>query len=136
MSMFGSIVPLLVGSAMLMLDLARIGVLSWIIPVVQVVTVIAAVAFAVAQPNLDDVGTRALMVALLAPYLVTWLAIGVHLIRELPPATRDEQLTDPRRPPLEDTTKAAVSSWPGGRNDLHVQVLTKEASHESSFELR
>jgi hypothetical protein len=86
MSMFGSIVPLLVGSAMLTLDLARIGVLSWIIPVVQVVSVIAAVAFAVAQPNLDDVGTRALMVALLAPYLVTWLAIGVHLVRDSPPA--------------------------------------------------
>jgi hypothetical protein len=86
MSMFGSIVPLLVGSAVLMLDLARIGVLSWVIPVVQVVTVIAAVAFTVAQPNLDDMGTRALMVALLAPYLLTWLAIGVHLLRELPPA--------------------------------------------------
>jgi len=84
MSMFGSIVPLLVGSAMLMLDLARIGVLSWVIPVVQVVTVIGAVAFAVSQPNLDDVGTRALMVAMLAPYLVTWLAIGVHLLRESP----------------------------------------------------
>ena len=60
MSMFGSIVPLLVGSAMLMLDLARIGVFSWAIPVVQVVSVIAAVVFTVAQPNLDDAGTRAL----------------------------------------------------------------------------
>jgi hypothetical protein len=85
-SMVGSIVPLLVGSAMLMLDLARIGVLSWVIPVVQVVSVIVAVPFAVAQPNLDDVGTRALMVALLAPYVVTWLAIGVHILRGLPAA--------------------------------------------------
>jgi hypothetical protein len=86
LSMFGYIVPLLVGSAMLMFDLARIGVISWVIPVVQVVTVIAAVAFAVAQPNLDDAGTRALMVALLAPYLVTWIAVGVHLLRGLPAA--------------------------------------------------
>ena len=84
MSMFGSVVPLLVGSAMLMVDLARIGVFSWVIPVVQIVTVIVAVAFAVGQPNLDDAGTRALMVALLAPYLVTWLAIGVQLLRGLP----------------------------------------------------
>jgi hypothetical protein len=83
-SMVGSIVPLLVGSAMLMLDLARIGVLSWVIPVVQVISVIVAVPFTVAQPNLDDVGTRALMVALLAPYVVTWLAIGVQLLRGLP----------------------------------------------------
>ena len=64
---------------MLMVDLARIGVFSWVIPVVQVVSVIAAVVFTVAQPNLDDVGTRALMAALLAPYLVTWIAIGVRL---------------------------------------------------------
>ena len=84
MSMFGAIVPLLVGSAMLMLDLARIGVFSWVIPVVQVVSVIVAVLFAVAQPNLDDAGTRALMVALLAPYLVTWLALGMQLLRGLP----------------------------------------------------
>jgi hypothetical protein len=86
LSMFGSLVPLLVGSAMLMLDLARIGVFSWAIPVVQVVSVIAAVVFTVAQPNLDDAGTRALMVALLAPYLVTWIAIGVQLFRGLPAA--------------------------------------------------
>jgi hypothetical protein len=86
MSMFGSIVPLLIGSAMLMLDLARVGVLSWVIPIVQVVTVIAAVTFAATQPNLDDVGTRALMVALLAPYVLTWLAIGVQLLRGLRPA--------------------------------------------------
>ena len=86
MSMFGSVVPLLVGSAMLMLDLARIGVFSWVIPVVQLITVIAAVAFAVAQPNLDDAGTRALMVALLAPYVLTWFAIGASLFRGVPPA--------------------------------------------------
>ena len=84
LSMGASIVPLLIGSAMLMLDLARLGVLSWVIPVVQVLTVIAAVAFAVAQPNLDDLGTRALLVALLAPYVVTWLAMGVQLFRGLP----------------------------------------------------
>ena len=63
---------------MLMSDLARIGVLSWVIPIVQVVSVIVAFPFAVAQPNLDDAGARALIVALLAPYLVTWLAIGVQ----------------------------------------------------------
>jgi len=86
MSMGGSIVPLLIGSAMLMLDLARIGVLSRVIPVVQLITVIVAIVLAATQPNLDDVGTRALMVALLAPYLVTWLEIGVQLLRGLPSA--------------------------------------------------
>jgi hypothetical protein len=84
LSMVGSVVPLLVGSAMLMLDLARIGLISWVIPVVQLVSVIAGIVFAVGQPNLDDAGTRALMVALLAPYLVTWLALGVQLLRGLP----------------------------------------------------
>jgi hypothetical protein len=86
MSMFGSIVPLMVGSIMLMFDLARIGLLSWVIPVVQLVNVIVAVPFAVAQPNLDDASTRAFLVALLAPYVVTWLALGVRLLRGLPAA--------------------------------------------------
>ena len=45
-----------------------------------------AVPFAVAQPNLDDAGTRAFLVALLVPYVVTWLALGVHLLRGLPAA--------------------------------------------------
>jgi hypothetical protein len=85
-SMVGSIVPLMVGSAMLMVALARIGVLSWVIPVVQLVSVIVAVPFAVAQPNLDDAGTRAFLVALLVPYMVTWLALGVQLLRGLPAA--------------------------------------------------
>jgi hypothetical protein len=87
MSMFASIVPLLVGSAMLMWDLARIGVMSWVIPVVQTGTVIATVTFAVARPNLDDAGTRALLVAVLAPYLVTWIAIGIQLVRGSPRST-------------------------------------------------
>jgi hypothetical protein len=83
---FGLLVPMVIGSAMLMGALARIGVISWVIPVVQLVTMGAIVVFAASQPNLDDTGTRALLFAVLAPYLLTWIATGVSLLRRVPQA--------------------------------------------------
>jgi hypothetical protein len=86
MSMFGFIVPLVVGTAMLTFDLARIRVVSWVVPIVHLTTTILTVGLAIAQPNLDDLGIRALFVALLVPYLLTWLWMGVSLFRGVPAA--------------------------------------------------
>ena len=85
MTMFGLgfLVGMLVGSAMLTGALARIGVFSWVIPAVHVVTVGAMVLFAGSQPHLDDWGTRALLFAVFTPYLLTWIAMGVSLLRRV-----------------------------------------------------
>jgi hypothetical protein len=83
-SMAGFIVPLVLGTAMLTFDLARIRVVSWIVPIVHLATTIITVGLALAQPNLDDMGIRALIVALLVPYLVTWIWMGVSLLRGIP----------------------------------------------------
>jgi hypothetical protein len=85
-SMVGFIVPLVLGTAMLTFDLARIRVVSWIVPIVHLTTTILTVGLALAQPNLDDLGIRALFVALLVPYLVTWIWMGVSLYRGVPAA--------------------------------------------------
>jgi len=85
-SMGGFIVPLVVGTAMLTFDLARIRVVSWLIPIVHLTTTIPIVGFALAQPNLDDLGIRALLVALFVPYLLTWIWMGVSLFRGVPAA--------------------------------------------------
>jgi hypothetical protein len=82
-----SVVPLLVGSAMLMWDLARIGVVSWVIPIVQLASaIVLTVGLVVWQPGIGDTGNRALFVALFTPYLVTWVVIGVSLSRGVPQA--------------------------------------------------
>ena len=87
MSLGVSVVPLMVGSAMLMWDLARIGVVSRLIPIVEFASAIAiTVGLVVWQAGIGDTGSRALFVALFAPYLVTWFAIGVSLFRGLPQA--------------------------------------------------
>jgi hypothetical protein len=87
MSLGVSVVPLLVGSTMLMWDLARIGVVSWLIPIVQFAsTIVFTVGLVVWQPGIGDTGNRALFVALFTPYLVTWFAIGVSLFRGVPQA--------------------------------------------------
>jgi hypothetical protein len=87
-SMVGFIVPLVVGTAMLTFDLARIRVVSWVIPIVHMATTILIVGLAIAQPNLDDLGIRALFVALMVPYLLTWIWMGVSLFRGVPAAAR------------------------------------------------
>jgi hypothetical protein len=86
-----SVVPLLVGSVMLMWDLARIGVVSWLIPIAQFASVIVfTIGLVVWQPGIGDSGNRAVFVALFTPYLVTWVAIGVSLFRGLPQAQATE----------------------------------------------
>lgn len=85
-SMAGFIVPLVVGTATLTLDLARIRVVSWVVPIVHLSTAIPTIGLALAQPNLDDLGTRALLVALLLPYCLTWTWMGVSLYRRVPAA--------------------------------------------------
>jgi hypothetical protein len=85
-SMVGYIVPLVAGTAMLTIDLARTRVVSWVIPIVQLASAIVTIGLALAQPNLDDLRIRALLVALLAPYLLTWIWMGVSLFRGVPAA--------------------------------------------------
>ena len=90
MSLGVTLVPLLVGSAMLMWDLARIGVVSRLVPIVHLATAtVFALAYLVGQPSIAEGAGRALFVGLLGPYLVTWVALGVSLVRGLPhaPAT-------------------------------------------------
>jgi len=70
----GFIVPVFVGSAMLTWDLARIGVISRIFPIVHVATVVLAI---VGVPG----GFGG---ALLILYLASWIAIGMSLIRGVP----------------------------------------------------
>jgi hypothetical protein len=80
-----SLVPLLVGSAMLMWDLARIGIVFRLVPIVHLASAIVfALAYVVGQPSIVDGVSRALFVGLLVPYLVTWVSIGVSLLRGVP----------------------------------------------------
>jgi hypothetical protein len=84
-SLVGFIPPLVVGSAMLMWDLARIGVVRWRVPVVHVAAAILTVALAIATLDLNDAGNRVLLAAVLAPFLLTWVTTGVSLYRDVPP---------------------------------------------------
>jgi uncharacterized membrane protein len=84
-SLVGSIVVLAVGSAMLTWDLGRIGVLSRLLSVAHVAAAIfLAAGFVVAQLDPGDARGRAIFAALFAPYLLTWVAIGVSLLRGVP----------------------------------------------------
>jgi hypothetical protein len=85
-SMVGFIVPLVGGTAMLTFDLARTRVVSWVVPIIHLATTIVTIGLALAQPNLDDLAIRALFGALLAPYLLTWIWMGVLLFRGVPAA--------------------------------------------------
>jgi hypothetical protein len=72
---------------MLMWDLARIGIVSRLIPIAQFASAIVfAVGLVVWQAGIGDTWSRALLVALFTPYLLTWVAIGVSLIRGVPQA--------------------------------------------------
>ena len=78
-----------VGSAMLMWDLARIGVLSRRLAIGQLVAVILAIGLglvpALLGPGQTSIPPIAIGVALYA-YLLSWIAIGVSLIRRVPQA--------------------------------------------------
>jgi hypothetical protein len=81
------VVPLAVGSAMLTWRLARIGVVPRLVPVVQVATAIRfTVGLSVGLGFAEGIESRAVFAVLFTPYLLTWCAIGVSLIRGLPKA--------------------------------------------------
>lgn len=95
-SMFGSVVVMPVGSAMLMWGLARNGVVPRTLAIVHVAAAIAlGLAFLVPQSSLADARIRALLVAVVAPYVATWIAIGVSLLGGGAVGPRDERPTDP-----------------------------------------
>jgi hypothetical protein len=70
--------PLIIGTAMLMWDLARIGVVSRVLPMIQAAIAIL-FAIALASPS----GSAVLW---FGPFMLTWVAIGVSLIRGVPKA--------------------------------------------------
>jgi hypothetical protein len=87
-SLGSTLAVLALGTALLIWDVARIGVVPRLLGWAHVGTSILVVAGAVAvflgaagSPRLDLVADRVVFVALLAPYLATWLAIGVSIFR-------------------------------------------------------
>jgi hypothetical protein len=87
-SMGGSIVLvtlLPVGSALLMWDLSRSGVLPRRLALVHAgAAIILGAGLVVADLAPEDVVSRVLFLALFAPYLLTWVAIGMSLLRGVP----------------------------------------------------
>jgi hypothetical protein len=84
-SMVGSITLMLIGSVMLMWDLARIGVVPWLFSILHMAAaIVVGVGLVVGHPNGVDAPTRAVFVALVLPYVVTWIALGVSLVRGTP----------------------------------------------------
>jgi hypothetical protein len=74
--------PLMVGSAMLLSDLARSGVVSRLIAIVQAtIAILFTIGFLV---QAVDAGGWAWLT--FGPYMLSWVAIGVSLIRGVPPA--------------------------------------------------
>jgi hypothetical protein len=84
----GFAAPLFVGSAMLMWDLARIGVVSRLVPIVHVATAILFVTGIIFGQHGVDQGDlfRELSAVSFTSYMLTWGAIGVSLIRGAPKA--------------------------------------------------
>jgi hypothetical protein len=81
------VVPLAVGSAMLTWRLARVGAVPRLVPVVQAATAIVfTVGLSVGLGSDQGIQSRALLAVLFTPYLLTWIAIGVSLIRGVPQA--------------------------------------------------
>jgi hypothetical protein len=81
------VVPLAVGSAMLTWRLARIGAVPRLVPVVQAATAILfTVGLGVGLASDPGMQSRAVFAVLFTPYLLTWCAIGVSLIRGVPQA--------------------------------------------------
>jgi hypothetical protein len=83
-SMGGFIVPLVAGTALLTYDLARMRVVSFVHPIVHLATTMLTLWLALAQPNLDEFAIRGLVVALLVPWLLSWIWMGVSLFRGVP----------------------------------------------------
>lgn len=84
-SMVGSVVLMPIGSVLLMWDLARSGVVPWLLSIAHVAAaIVVGVGLVVGHPNVADESNRALFVAILVPYVVTWIAIGVSLVRGVP----------------------------------------------------
>lgn len=84
-SMGGSILLMPIGSVMLMWDVARIGVVPRLISIVHVAAaIVVGLGLLVGHPNVVDESSRVLFVAILIPYVVTWIAIGVSLVRRIP----------------------------------------------------
>jgi hypothetical protein len=77
----GFAAPVFVGSAMLLWDLARIGVVSRLVPIVHVAT---AILFVFGQIGFDLGGLGVIVAASFTLFVVTWGAIGVSLIRVVP----------------------------------------------------
>jgi hypothetical protein len=86
-SMFGSIWLLVIGSGMLMWDLARIGVVPWSRSILHLAAAgVVVMASVMGLPDPIEPASRGLLVAIFVPYLVTWLAIGMTLLRGVPQA--------------------------------------------------
>ena len=82
LSMGATVAVLPIGSALLMWDLARIGVITKRASIVHAVTaLILAVGSVALQGNTEVLAERALLPALIGPYLVSWIAIGATLLR-------------------------------------------------------
>jgi hypothetical protein len=71
--------PLIIGTAMLMWDLARISVVSRLIPIVQgIIAILFPLGF------LFPVVSTVVWTLVFGPFMLTWVAIGVSLIRGVP----------------------------------------------------
>jgi hypothetical protein len=96
-SMVGSLALMPVGSVMLMWDLARIGVVPRPLAIVHGAAAIALGLGLLVAPLSDvDAAHRAAGVAILVPYVATWIAIGVSLLRGGASRPHDERPTDLR----------------------------------------
>jgi hypothetical protein len=86
----GFAAPLFIGSAMLMWDLARIGAVSRLVPIVHVATAILVIIGSIFGQNGADQGDlgRGISAVLFTSYMLTWGAIGVSLIRGVPKPRR------------------------------------------------
>jgi hypothetical protein len=85
-TMGGTMVILAVGSAILVWDLGRLGVVTrreWAVHVIAALIVV--VGFVLFPAESGQPERRALAMALFAPFLLSWLAIGVSLIRRARP---------------------------------------------------
>jgi hypothetical protein len=73
--------PLIIGTAMLMWDLARIGVVSRLIPIVQ-----GTIAILFTLGFLFPAVSTVVWVFVFGPFMLTWVAIGMSLMRGVPRA--------------------------------------------------
>jgi hypothetical protein len=94
-SMVGSVAVMPVGSVMLMWDLARISVVPRPLAISHGAAAIALGLGLIVAPLSDvDAAHRAAGVAILVPYVVTWVAIGISLLRGGAAPSRVARLTD------------------------------------------